>query len=105
LRASHTVFSRLLDPEAASARSELIEAKDVSRPTEYLADQLANPPLETIARLCLNLEIPEQTTMSIFDNYDRFLCKWMTLASGRIWRKRGVMTNSVIHPPGRRSVK
>jgi len=67
------VFWRQLDPAADSARSELIKARDVSHLTAYLADQLANPPLETIARLCLNLMIPDETTRSIFDNYDRFL--------------------------------
>ncbi len=48
-------------------------AKSVARLTAYLSDQLAKPPLETIAKLCATLPIRDETIRAIFDNYDRFL--------------------------------
>lgn len=67
------VFFCHLDAAAAPARSELIHARDVSLLTAYLSDQLANPPLETIAKLCMTRRISNETATAIFDNYDRFL--------------------------------
>jgi predicted nucleotidyltransferase len=67
------VFLCHLDAEAGPARSELINAKDVSLLTAYLSAQLANPPLETLAKLCLTRQVPNETATAIFENYDRFL--------------------------------
>jgi hypothetical protein len=38
-----------------------------------MEDQLARPPLEVVAKACLELHIQESTSRSIFDSYDRFL--------------------------------
>lgn len=67
------VFFCHLDPEAEPARSELKKSKDVSLLASYLTGQLANPPLETIAKLCLTCGVTGETAMAIYANYDRFL--------------------------------
>lgn len=67
------VFFCHLDAEAKAARAELIEAKDVSLLTAYLSDRFSSPPLETVAKACLTLDVRPETARGIFDNYDRFL--------------------------------
>lgn len=67
------VFSCHLDPDAKSARSRLEENKDVSALNDFLARQLALPPLETIAKICLTRNVRDETARAIFVNYDRFL--------------------------------
>lgn len=36
-------------------------------------DQLSRPPLEIVAKTCLNLHITDATARTLFDSYDRFL--------------------------------
>ena len=67
------VFFCHLDLDAAQARSALKTEQDVSLLTAYLSDQLAMPPLETVARACNQLSINSAVARKIFDNYDRFL--------------------------------
>ncbi|MEZ5404190.1 MAG: hypothetical protein R2729_31210 [Bryobacteraceae bacterium] len=67
------VFSCHLDPEAETARLRLVQDRDTSLLTAYLAEQLAAPPLETIAKLCLARGGRKKTALAIFENYDRFL--------------------------------
>ena len=62
-----------LDSAAEPARVALINAKDVSLLTAYLANELAKPPLETIAKVCLELNVREATAGAIFHSYNRFL--------------------------------
>ena len=67
------VFFCHLDAAAELARTALIKAKDVSLLTTYLLNELANPPLETIAKACLELSVREDTSRAIFDSYNQFL--------------------------------
>ena len=69
---SHVFFCHL-DPAAEQARTELKIKQDVSLLTAYLSEQLAMPPLETVAKVCNELSIGDQVGRNIFDNYDRFL--------------------------------
>lgn len=63
-----------LDSDAGSARDALKSgAGDISLLTAYLDRQLAQPPLEVIAKACVELEIAEETIRNIFDSYDGFL--------------------------------
>ena len=67
------VFFCHLDAAAESARAALVNAKDVSLLTAYLSNELARPPLETIAKACLELRVREETSRAIFDSYNQFL--------------------------------
>lgn len=67
------VFLCHLDPEAEDARSELREKHSVALLTKYLEQQFKSTPLEVIAAVCLQLQIPDKTVRKIFDNYDTFL--------------------------------
>ena len=67
------VFFCHLDPAAESARTALIEEKDVSLMTAYLSNELAKPPLETIAKACAELDVRKETSCLIFDSYNQFL--------------------------------
>ncbi len=67
------VFFCHLDTAAESARTALINAKDVSLLTAYLTQELASPPLETIAKACMELNVRQETSSSIFDSYNQFL--------------------------------
>lgn len=67
------VFFCHLDPAAERARAELKTKQDVTLLTAYLSEQLALPPLETIAKACNELNISSEAARKIFDNYDRFL--------------------------------
>lgn len=67
------VFFCHLDPAAEQARAELKTKQDVSLLTAYLSEQLAMPPLETMAKACNELNIGNEVVGKIFDNYDRFL--------------------------------
>ncbi len=67
------VFSCHLDPAAGKARIELTSKRDVSLLTAYLVEQLAMPPLETIAKACNELAIADEIASKIFDSYDQFL--------------------------------
>jgi hypothetical protein len=48
-------------------------ALDLAPLTTYMEKELSRPPLEIVAKACLNLHIEETTSRSIFDSYDRFL--------------------------------
>ena len=67
------VFFCHLDAAAEPARAALVNAKDVSLLTAYLSNELARPPLETIAKACLELSVREETSRAIFDSYNQFL--------------------------------
>lgn len=68
------VFFCHLDPAAELARIDLGSPKrDVSLLTAYLSEQLAMPPLETIAKACNTLGISDKIARMVFDNYDQFL--------------------------------
>lgn len=67
------VFFCQLDPLAAAARSSLIADRDVSLLTAYMERELALPPLEMIAKACVDLAVGVSTAKSIFDSYDHFL--------------------------------
>jgi len=67
------VFFCHLDTAAEAARTALIEEKDVSLLTAYLSNELAKPPLEAIAKACMELKVPKETSCAIFDSYDQFL--------------------------------
>lgn len=67
------VFFCHLDPAAEQARAELKTRQDVALLTAYLSEQLGTPPLETIAKVCNELNISSEAARKIFDNYDRFL--------------------------------
>jgi predicted nucleotidyltransferase len=63
-----------LDPSAADARKSLgAPSHEVSLLLKYLEDQFDSSPLETVATACLELTIKKETTLSIFNSYDRFL--------------------------------
>lgn len=63
-----------LDDSAADARAALQPpGREVSLLLKYLEDQFAISPLETIAKACLDLDIREETALSLFDSYNRFL--------------------------------
>ena len=67
------VFFCHLDASAGQARTALVDRKDVSLLTAYLSDELARPPLETIAKACLELNVREATSRAIFHSYNQFL--------------------------------
>src|ERR1019366_8116577 len=67
----HCFFCHL-DAEASLAR-EALRSFDLSPLTAYLETQLANAPLDVVAKACLNLRISEATSRALFDSYDRFL--------------------------------
>jgi predicted nucleotidyltransferase len=67
------IFFCHLDPSAAAARAALLSSRDVSLLTVYLEQELALPPLEMIAKACVDLRITESTCRAIFDSYDKFL--------------------------------
>ena len=63
-----------LDESAADAREALqAPTHEVSLLLKYLEDQLESSPLDTVARACLDLQIREETALSVFDSYDKFL--------------------------------
>ena len=63
-----------LDEAAGPAREALRPpSREVSLLLKYLEDQLALSPLETIAKACLDLDIKDETTLSVFDSYEKFL--------------------------------
>ncbi|MBV9938856.1 MAG: nucleotidyltransferase domain-containing protein, partial [Acidobacteriaceae bacterium] len=63
-----------LDSAAAEAISlAKSDSKDVSLLTAYLENQLALPPLEVMAKACVQLSIAHSTAQSLFDSYNRFL--------------------------------
>jgi predicted nucleotidyltransferase len=63
-----------LDQSAAHAREALEPpTREVSHLLKYLEDELALSPLDTVAKACLDLEIREETALSVFDSYERFL--------------------------------
>jgi len=67
------VFFCHMDEAAQAARTQLKEALNTTLLTEYLEQELARTPIEVIAKACVDLNISERTTRSIFDSYDRFL--------------------------------
>ena len=67
------IFFCHLDAAAEQARTALVDQKDVFLLTAYLSDELARPPLETIAKACLELNVREATSRAIFHSYDQFL--------------------------------
>ena len=67
------VFFCHLDAAAEPARTALVNAKDISLLTAYLSNELARPPLETIAKACLELKVREETSRAIFDSFNQFL--------------------------------
>ena len=69
----HCFFCHL-DSAADPAREALrSSSRDISLLTTYLEGQLARPPLDVVAKACLELDIRDSTALSIFDSYDRFL--------------------------------
>ncbi len=63
-----------IDQSAAEARNALqAPGHEPSLLLKYLEEQFSTSPLETLARACLDLEITPQTTLSIFNSYDKFL--------------------------------
>jgi hypothetical protein len=83
------VFLCHLDGDADESLTLLRKKKDVSLLTAYIERQTVLTPLEIIAKVCLNLEIGQETTRAIFDSYDQFLAilddssKWSELETGR----------------------
>jgi hypothetical protein len=67
------VFACHLDPAAQPARDQLKANKDVGQLTAYLSDQLRASPLETIAKICNQLNTSSEVVKKLFDSYDRFL--------------------------------
>lgn len=67
------VYSCHLDAAAYSAREALKASRDASLLTKYVEEELAQTPLERVAKLCLDLNVRDETARKIFDNYDRFL--------------------------------
>ncbi|HEY3740575.1 MAG TPA: nucleotidyltransferase domain-containing protein [Bryobacteraceae bacterium] len=67
------VFFCHLDAAAEDARAELKAKKDVALLTAYLSERLGTPPLETIAKMCNELNLSSDAARKLFDNYDRFL--------------------------------
>ncbi|MEZ5354947.1 MAG: nucleotidyltransferase domain-containing protein [Bryobacteraceae bacterium] len=67
------VFFCNLDPVAEPARAALKARQDVGLLTEYLSESLTMPPLETLAKICNQIDIGDAAVAKIFDNYDRFL--------------------------------
>lgn len=67
------VFNCHFDNAAEGARLELQTRRSVAPLTAYLEERLARTPLEAIAGLCVDLDVPGVTANRVFDNYDRFL--------------------------------
>jgi hypothetical protein len=63
-----------LAPEAAMAREYLTSPRhDISRLLTYMEGELAQTPLELLARVALRPSIGRDTQRNLFDSYDRFL--------------------------------
>lgn len=63
-----------LDESAAEARKALQPpARELSLLLKYLDDQFALSPLEIVAKACLDLHIRAETSLTLFNSYDRFL--------------------------------
>lgn len=63
-----------LDPAAAGAREALAAPKpDMTKLLTYLESELAQTPLELLARASLELTSQRATARKLFDSYDRFL--------------------------------
>jgi len=69
----HCFFCHLDSAAAEAINLAKSDAKDVSLLTAYLEDQLALPPLEVMAKACVQLNIAQETSRSLFDSYNRFL--------------------------------
>jgi hypothetical protein len=67
------VFFCHVDQAAHAARAQLKDGRDVTLLTAYLEQQLSMTPMEVIAKVCIDLEISDDTARGIFDSYDRFL--------------------------------
>jgi predicted nucleotidyltransferase len=63
-----------LAPEAATAREHLTSPRhDISRLLTYMEGELAQTPLELLARAALRPSIGRDTQRDLFDSYNRFL--------------------------------
>ncbi len=69
----HCFFCHLDSAVAEAINILKSDAKNVSPLTGYLEQQLAFPPLEVLARACVQLSIAQDTARSLFDSYNRFL--------------------------------
>jgi len=69
----HCFFCHLDSAAVEAVNAAKSDSKDVSPLTAYLEDHLALPPLEVMAKACIQLSIARDTAHSLFDAYNRFL--------------------------------
>ncbi len=69
----HCFFCHLDGAAAEAVDLAKSDVKDIGFLTAYLEDRLALPPLEVMAKACVQLNIAQDTVESLFDSYNRFL--------------------------------
>ena len=69
----HCFFCHLDGAAAEAVNIAKSGSKDIGFLTAYLEDQIALPPLEVMAKACVQLNISKDTAQSLFDSYNQFL--------------------------------